>query len=1147
MNPVSRHAPWQSRLVLAAMLAALAVPGSALGQGIVDGFGRGLGEGIGRGLGEILREGVRPPPPASDPGPASPRSDPAPGPAAPPLARAEVVELQRHLIALGYLRDVADGIAGRNTHQAIRDFQRSRGLPVDGCPTAAVLQATRQAVAVASPPASAAPAARPASPTPTPTPTPVAPAPTLRVQPAPGAPAAALMLRPHEEARPGERGDDPALRTLARAVLTAEPSLLDDPDVLLAAARHLTDQRTQTYLRGGVWAGAGQAERARRELPALLAADSPGFPLTALWITPLSVMAHYDETPGGLRIINPHQWRLAVERALDPIYSLRTTIGLDRGAPTVLPAADRAAATALFANLPSRAPPGIGRADQARTVFLKTLVRFDPPQTVEGPRLQRWVHLRGTVLDQAIYADPALTTRLVDRAALDPTRREAPLVAGFAADPPAPEALPLDAERSADTLALLRLRAGAAFADLALPGLESEAGAWLRAYASEAQHRGFPWPGVVTPQQISGYQGITGIDRRPLEAAFMAWNARRLAALPETLLHRHRAAIAPPFTEAKRLSPIAESLRADRPEARSPARPGAPPPGTLFRFAPGTPDALEIDAALMARLGRGPAEVETRLRIVDAAMEDGVAIVTVAVVSATARIADAVVARLGAAPAVAAPAAGAASRLAVLGLRPGASAEDARAALDRHFGEDRVVARLLGRTMVANESMPGMPRRGLMMARPDDSDRVAVFATETGGPAVAILRSLAPAQPVPLADALSGLEALYGPPDLRRDEQPVRTAAGMRPSLVALGWSEGSARPELAAIARERAACVGLFDDAREEVWWWREDAPRFGLVRGMRGPAGPRWWADRQREVDCGTTLRVALEVEAETGRVTRITALVADPRVLRTIVLDATDREAVGTIGTLAEGMPDVVGITVGMAWDEALRVAEAHLGEALRVAFASAPTLDPEGRREFETGTILVRRDLMEAIGLYREPPGAADRVVAVTRRLLVPVGQVDPPRIAAALIGKYGEPDRRSGGLFHWGITGEDDVVCGETQIGGFPVAADRSALPQQTEAGTVLEALPTPRLAGTLDGLRRLDPPTLLARDAVLLACPPVIGARIAPSLRGDLIEIDQWALDIGGYLGLLDAARDAATRPAAPSGGPAAASVPFRL
>ncbi|MFQ3623728.1 MAG: hypothetical protein SNJ73_09300 [Acetobacteraceae bacterium] len=73
-----------------------------------------------------------------------------------------------------------------------------------------------------------------------------------------GAPAAALVLRPHEDARPGERGDDPALRTLARSVLTAEPSLLDEPGVLLAAARNLIDQRTQTYLRGGNGPGLGR-------------------------------------------------------------------------------------------------------------------------------------------------------------------------------------------------------------------------------------------------------------------------------------------------------------------------------------------------------------------------------------------------------------------------------------------------------------------------------------------------------------------------------------------------------------------------------------------------------------------------------------------------------------------------------------------------------------------------------------------------------------------------------------------------------------------------------------------------------------------------------------------------------------------------
>ncbi|MFQ3623729.1 MAG: hypothetical protein SNJ73_09305 [Acetobacteraceae bacterium] len=296
--------------------------------------------------------------------------------------------------------------------------------------------------------------------------------------------------------------------------------------------------------------------------------------------------------------------------------------------------------------------------NQSRTVFLKTVVRFDPPEIVDGPRSQRWVHLRGSVLDQAVYAEPALTTRLVNGTALDPRRREAALVAGFAAAPPPPQALILEAEGSADTLALLRLRAGATFSDVTLPGTESEAGRWLRAYASEAERQGFRRPAVVPPQQISAHHGVPDADRRPLEAAFMAWNARRLAVLPETLLPRHPAAVVPPPKESKRIPLIADALRADRPDARTPVRPGAHPPETLLRFAPGTPEALEIDGVILARLGCSQIDVETTLRILGATLEGGVAVVTVAVVSATARIGDAVVARLGAAPAAALPAAG---------------------------------------------------------------------------------------------------------------------------------------------------------------------------------------------------------------------------------------------------------------------------------------------------------------------------------------------------------------------------------------------------------------------------------------------------------------------------------------------------------
>jgi membrane-bound lytic murein transglycosylase B len=47
--------------------------------------------------------------------------------------------LQESLIALGFPTGNPDGVLGRMTQQAIRDYQKSRGLAADGFATASLL------------------------------------------------------------------------------------------------------------------------------------------------------------------------------------------------------------------------------------------------------------------------------------------------------------------------------------------------------------------------------------------------------------------------------------------------------------------------------------------------------------------------------------------------------------------------------------------------------------------------------------------------------------------------------------------------------------------------------------------------------------------------------------------------------------------------------------------------------------------------------------------------------------------------------------------------------------------------------------------------------------------------------------------------
>lgn len=66
------------------------------------------------------------------------------------LSMEQRMELQRYLIALGYLEGDVDGIIGSGTLEGVRSYQRAKGLAVDGYPTQTILKALRaEAPAVA--------------------------------------------------------------------------------------------------------------------------------------------------------------------------------------------------------------------------------------------------------------------------------------------------------------------------------------------------------------------------------------------------------------------------------------------------------------------------------------------------------------------------------------------------------------------------------------------------------------------------------------------------------------------------------------------------------------------------------------------------------------------------------------------------------------------------------------------------------------------------------------------------------------------------------------------------------------------------------------------------------------------------------------
>lgn len=62
------------------------------------------------------------------------------------LTRAEIIELQERLSAIGHRLGTADGIAGRRTEAAIRDFEKAENMPITGQAARPVFSALRERV-----------------------------------------------------------------------------------------------------------------------------------------------------------------------------------------------------------------------------------------------------------------------------------------------------------------------------------------------------------------------------------------------------------------------------------------------------------------------------------------------------------------------------------------------------------------------------------------------------------------------------------------------------------------------------------------------------------------------------------------------------------------------------------------------------------------------------------------------------------------------------------------------------------------------------------------------------------------------------------------------------------------------------------------
>ncbi len=324
--------------VICALLLVCSPYHPASAQSLLDGLIRELG----RGLGESFTAPPPPPPVQHVPPPPPARHRPPPPPPA-GLDRASVVELQRHLIALGYLRGAADGVAGPMTRNALLAFQRDHGLPADGQPSGGALHALRQA---AQAPAMHA------------VPSPAQPHPGFPAQPHPGFPAqppqafpaqpgwpvaappqAAPQAPPHPGPGPSPAGATivlpaggvgviprPIAQQLGRYLIAARPDLLQEPrsagpiaGLLLPdlAAPYFT-RRADGVIEWTRLAGANEIAQIRArdafnaEIVPRLRALAATEPMPLRLVGPVTV-GRYDERLASLHLGGPltDSWRFA--------------------------------------------------------------------------------------------------------------------------------------------------------------------------------------------------------------------------------------------------------------------------------------------------------------------------------------------------------------------------------------------------------------------------------------------------------------------------------------------------------------------------------------------------------------------------------------------------------------------------------------------------------------------------------------------------------------------------------------------------------------------------------------------------------------------------------------------------------------------
>jgi hypothetical protein len=218
------------------------------------------------------------------------------------------------------------------------------------------------------------------------------------------------------------------------------------------------------------------------------------------------------------------------------------------------------------------------------------------------------------------------------------------------------------------------------------------------------------------------------------------------------------------------------------------------------------------------------------------------------------------------------------------------------------------------------------------------------------------------------------------------------------------------------------------------------------------------------------------------------------------------------------------DVLGIKLGMTFEEAERIIRQHMevGRVLIADRASQLSVASGRIEPYTSGRLFVSKAQNELIAIFDEPPVAPSKVLGIWRILPLPKGGIDPARLKATLMDRYGAPSEveqvsAESITFVWRDFKHERTDCGQlSQQDQGELWRDETGASAQPPT---FVARPNYPLLGSEYHFR----PTLDSQDPHLSSfCPPVLGVRyttypVPAGSEGMADEIVTWLNDQRSY------------------------------